>query len=72
MSRLLWLPGSVQVFQSIAEWKKVFPALAIRNYVISGAESCEDVDAVVQLAKLGGVQLRASSDDPGADAGAVV
>ena len=57
--------GVVQVFQSIAEWKKVFPALAIRNYVISGAESCSDIDAVLKLAKLGGVELKASGDDPG-------
>jgi phosphoenolpyruvate carboxylase len=56
---------SVQVFQSIAEWKKAFPALAIRNYVISGAESAEDIDAVIKLASLGGVQLRAAGDDPG-------
>jgi phosphoenolpyruvate carboxylase len=55
----------VQVFQNIAEWKKIFPALAIRNYVISGAESGEDVDAVLKLAALGGVQLRAEGDDPG-------
>jgi phosphoenolpyruvate carboxylase len=57
--------GVVEVFQSIAEWKKIFPALAIRNYVISGAESGEDVDAVIKLAELGGVQLQASGDDPG-------
>ena len=57
--------GVVRVFQRIAEWKKVFPALAIRNYVISGAESYQDVEAVVKLAKLGGVELRAAGDDPG-------
>ncbi len=57
--------GVVQVFQNIAEWKRVFPALAIQNYVISGAESPEDIDAVLRLAKLGGVELKASGDDPG-------
>src|SRR5713101_6104451 len=55
----------VQVFQSIAEWKKMFPPLAIRNYVISGAESAEDVDAVIKLAQLGGVQVKAVGEDPG-------
>ena len=55
----------MQVFQSIAQWKNVFPALAIRNYVISGAESSEDVDTVIKLAALGGVELKASEDDPG-------
>ncbi len=57
--------GTVQVFQSIAEWKQVFPPLAIRNYVISGAESAEDVDAVIKLAQLGGVQVKAVGEDPG-------
>jgi phosphoenolpyruvate carboxylase len=55
----------MHVFQSIAEWKNIFPALAIRNYVISGAESGEDVGAVIKLAALGGVQLKAAGDDPG-------
>jgi len=57
--------GVLQIFQGIAEWKKIFPALAIRNYVISGAESSEDVDAVIKLAQLGGVQLKTVGDDPG-------
>jgi phosphoenolpyruvate carboxylase len=55
----------LQTFQGIAEWKKIFPAFAIRNYVISGAESSEDVDAVLKLARLGGVQVAAAGDDPG-------
>jgi len=55
----------VQTFQGIAEWKKIFPALAIRNYVISGAESAEDVDAVLKLAALGRVQVKAAGEDPG-------
>jgi phosphoenolpyruvate carboxylase len=57
--------GVMQVFQSIAEWKKLFPALAIRNYVISGTESGDDIAAVVKLAKLGEVQIKAEGDDPG-------
>jgi phosphoenolpyruvate carboxylase len=55
----------LQTFQGIAEWKKIFPAFAIRNYVISGAESAEDVDAVLKLAALGGVEVAAAGDDPG-------
>jgi phosphoenolpyruvate carboxylase len=55
----------LQTFQGIAEWKKTFPAFAIRNYVISGAESAEDVDAVLKLAQLGGVEVKAAGDDPG-------
>jgi len=55
----------LQTFQGIAEWKQIFPALAIRNYVISGAESAEDVDAVLKLARFGGVQVAAAGDDPG-------
>jgi phosphoenolpyruvate carboxylase len=55
----------LQTFRGIAEWKKLFPAFAIRNYVISGAESAEDVDAVLKLAALGGVEVAATGDDPG-------
>src|SRR5207248_11107618 len=50
---------------SISEWKKVFPAEAIRNYVISGVESVDDIYRVLELARFGGVQLEASGDDPG-------
>jgi len=52
-------------FQGISELKKTYPAPAIRNYVISGVESEEDVLAVLQLAELCGVQLAAAGDDPG-------
>jgi len=57
--------GAVDLFRHIAEWKKAFPAIAIRNYVISGVESETDIAAVIELAKLGGVRMAASSDDPG-------
>ena len=57
--------SALEVFQGIAEWKKAFPALAVRNYIISGAESEEDVRAVIKLAELGGVQVQAAGDDPG-------
>ncbi len=55
----------LETFQSIAELKKTYPAMAIRQYVISGAESEEDVFAVLRLADLCGVQMAASMNDPG-------
>jgi phosphoenolpyruvate carboxylase len=57
--------SALEVFRKIAEWKKVFPACCIRNYVISGAESEEDIYAVVQLAQNAGVQVAGSPGDPG-------
>jgi phosphoenolpyruvate carboxylase len=56
---------TVDLFRHIAEWKKAFPALAIRNYIISGVESEADISAVIELARLGGTQLAASGEDPG-------
>jgi phosphoenolpyruvate carboxylase len=53
------------VFRSIAEWKKNFPATAIRNYVISGVESADDVYAVIELAKSCGLSLARAGGDPG-------
>lgn len=51
--------------RSIAELKKTYPATAIRHYIISGTESEEDILAVPRLARLCGVQIAASGDDPG-------
>jgi phosphoenolpyruvate carboxylase len=55
----------IETCKAIAELKKNYPAKAIRQYVISGAESEEDVFAVVRLAKLCGVQLAGCGEDPG-------
>ena len=55
----------VATFKNIVEMKKAYPASAIRNYVISGVESAEDILAVLRLADEGGVSLAASGDDPG-------
>jgi phosphoenolpyruvate carboxylase len=55
----------VETFESIARMKKSYPPAAIRNYVISGAESEEDIFAVLRLANIYGVQVAASGDDPG-------
>jgi phosphoenolpyruvate carboxylase len=52
-------------FKSIAELKTVQPPQAIRNYIISGTESQEDVLAVLKLARICGVRIAASGDDPG-------
>jgi phosphoenolpyruvate carboxylase len=58
-------PEVLDLFHHIAEWKKTFPEVAIRNYIISGVESDADISAVIELARLGGTQLAASGEDPG-------
>lgn len=55
----------IDVFRAITEWKNEFPSDAVRNYVISGVGSAEDIYAVIELAKLGEVQLLGSERDPG-------
>jgi phosphoenolpyruvate carboxylase len=55
----------IGTFAHIAEMKKVYPPVAIQNYVISGVESADDVLSVLRLAHGAGVQLLASGDDPG-------
>jgi len=55
----------LDTFREIAELKKTYPACAIRNYIISGAQSEDDVFAVKKLAASCGMQLAASGDDPG-------
>jgi phosphoenolpyruvate carboxylase len=57
--------GVLEVFQNVTEWKRTFPAIAIRQYIISGVESEKDIHAVLELAKLGGVQIAASDNNPG-------
>jgi len=55
----------LDTFREVAELKQAYPACAIRNYIISGAESEGDVLAVAKLAATCGVQVAASGDDPG-------
>jgi phosphoenolpyruvate carboxylase len=55
----------LQTFRNIAKWKTNFPATAIRNYIISGTESENDINTIVKLAEVCGVRLSASGDDPG-------
>ncbi|MGH9529109.1 MAG: phosphoenolpyruvate carboxylase, partial [Terriglobales bacterium] len=55
----------VATFENITDMKKAYPANAIRNYVISGVESAEDILAVLKLADQAAVRLAANADDPG-------
>lgn len=58
-------PQAQDVFRCLPEWKKAFPPTSIRNYVISGTETEQDIQAVIELAKRAGVQVGASAGDPG-------
>src|ERR1700728_34725 len=55
----------LDTFRAIAQLKRSYPAQSIRHYIISGAESENDVLAVVHLAKAAEVQVAGSVDDPG-------
>ena len=55
----------LETFREIATLKKAYPCNAIRNYIISGAESEDDVLAVTRLAAVNDVKVAASGDDPG-------
>jgi phosphoenolpyruvate carboxylase len=57
----------LDTLRMVAELKREFTPLAIRNYVISGAGSAEDILSVVWLLRLCDVRVEASADggDPG-------
>jgi phosphoenolpyruvate carboxylase len=55
----------IATLKGIANLKKTYPPGAIRNYVISGVESSEDILALLRLAEASGVSLAAKGDDPG-------
>jgi phosphoenolpyruvate carboxylase len=55
----------VNTFRTIAELKRTFPPESLPRYVISGATSAEDILNVVRLARLGGVSVEGSQEDPG-------
>ncbi len=67
-SAKLWLPAALsaqttevlETFRTIAELKQTYPPEAIRQYVISGATSAQDVLDVLWLARLGGVRVEAT------------
>jgi phosphoenolpyruvate carboxylase len=52
----------IETFRTIQRLKQVYPAQSIRQYIISGAESEDDVLNVVRLAKACGVHLAGSGD----------
>jgi phosphoenolpyruvate carboxylase len=54
----------IETFRTIQQLKQTYPAQSIRQYIISGAESEEDVLNVVRLAKACGVSLAGSGGDP--------
>jgi phosphoenolpyruvate carboxylase len=62
----------LETFRVVAEIKNGCSPEAIRQYVISGASTGEDVLAVVRLARLGGVRVEGAGRDPGPDAGAAL
>lgn len=57
----------LDTFRTIAELKQTYAPESIRQYVISGATSAEDVLHVLWLARLGGVKVEADDEthDPG-------
>lgn len=55
----------LETFRVVAEMKEGCSPEVIRQYVISGASTVEDVLAVVRLARLGGVTVEGSKRDPG-------
>jgi phosphoenolpyruvate carboxylase len=59
----------LETFRVVANIKTGCSPEAVRQYVISGAASVEDVLAVVRLARLGGVRVEGSGHGPGLDPG---
>jgi phosphoenolpyruvate carboxylase len=55
----------LETFRAVAEIKSGCSPEAIRQYVISGASTVEDVLAVVRLARLGGVRVEGGGREPG-------
>src|SRR5580692_7463056 len=55
----------LETFRVVAEIKTGCSPEAIRQYVISGASSVEDVLTVIRLARLGGVKVEGGGRDPG-------
>jgi phosphoenolpyruvate carboxylase len=55
----------LDTFRAIAEAKKKFEPEAIMRYIISGAETDEDIYAVLRLAALTGLRAAGTEKDPG-------
>ncbi|MDR3752620.1 MAG: phosphoenolpyruvate carboxylase [Terracidiphilus sp.] len=59
----------LETFRVVAEVKQGCSPEAVRQYVISGASSVEDVLAVIRLARLGGVTVEGAGEGAGRDPG---
>ncbi len=57
--------GVLDTFRVVAEIKEGCSPEAIRQFVISGASTVDDVLAVVRLARLGGVKVEGAGRNPG-------
>ncbi|HVN20867.1 MAG TPA: phosphoenolpyruvate carboxylase [Dongiaceae bacterium] len=55
----------LETFSTIRELKSTYPTQSIQRYIISGAETEDDVMAVIRLAEAADVQVEASQNDPG-------
>ena len=55
----------LETFRTVAELKRAYPSQSIRHYIISGAETEDDVMNVVRLAKVAGIHVAGSATDPG-------
>jgi phosphoenolpyruvate carboxylase len=55
----------LDTYRTVAEAKKQFEAGAVTRYIVSGAESEEDIFAVLRLAALSGLRTAGSDGDPG-------
>ncbi|HYW10162.1 MAG TPA: phosphoenolpyruvate carboxylase [Longimicrobium sp.] len=55
----------LDTMRTLAELKRTYPAEALRHYVISGAESVDDVLTLVRLLESSGVRVAAAEGDPG-------
>ncbi len=55
----------LDTFRTVAEAKKSYEPEAITRYIISGAESEDDIFAVLRLAALSGLRAAGSEGDPG-------
>jgi len=55
----------LETMRTVAKLKTIYPPQSIRQYVISGAETEQDIFAVLQLATLGGVNVAGDENDPG-------
>ena len=55
----------LETFRTITDLKQTYPRQSIRHYIISGAETEDDVLNVLRLARVTGVQVAGSGNDPG-------